>query len=323
MRHFFSLCVVSFIAMFLANGTIATLHQKLPQEFSRTAFLIDAAQKGIEADAVIFGNSIAMSGIDAGQLGELSNTLSLAHNMASNGQYLNESILYYPSIAPLTKLVIQMLRSTELSEPFKKIPPAVQRNFFFGGYNFDVAVEEIFNLDLGLNYAQESHSFELKNDHRGLLVNSLNTILKNGLRKDVLEREKETDLSFPNIYTKKLPEDKLQILINKYNPPNELVDFEIHAEKRDFINKAEQYFQSKGVQYVVVILPFNDRLKAYSSSYKSLVNRTISESDLPIISLIDIIPSSEFVDHCHLSKEGAGIMTTRLFQELKKEGYAF
>ena len=323
MRHFFSLCIVSLIAIFLANGTIAPLHQKLPQEFSRTAFLIDTTKKGIDAEVVIFGNSIAMSGINGGQLSEESQAFDLVHNMASNGQYLNESILYYPSIKEPTKLVVQMLRATELSEPFKKIPTAVQRNFFFGGYDYEVDAEKIFNIDLGLNYSKESDHWSLKNDHRGLIVNSLNTIFKNGLRKDVHEKEKETDLIFPNIYTKKLSESKLQILINKYNPVEELVDFEMHSEKTTFIQKSQKYFEKKGIKYVVAILPFNERLTAYSSTYKAVVNRKIQESKLPIVSLIDVIPSVEFVDHCHLSKGGAALLTAKLLEELKSTGHAF
>lgn len=323
MRHFFILCFLSILAIFLGNSTLQFLHKVLPQEFSRTAFLIETVKNGMEAEVVIFGNSIAMSGVDAGQLDSLCTSLDIAFNLASNGQYLNESILYYPSVNPPTKLVIQMLRSTELSEPFRQIENSVQRNFYFGGYDFDVNVEKLFDVDLGLDYSTEANHYLIKNDHRGLLVNSLNTILKNGLRKDVHEKEKETDLSFPNIYTQKLSEDKLQILINKYNPPQELANFQLHPEKRNFILKTQAYFEAKGITYIVVILPFNEKLSSYSRNYKSSVNRSVAESQLPIISLIDAIPSEEFIDHCHLSKKGAKRLTLKLFQKLKSAGYAF
>ena len=323
MRHFLSLVLLSLLAIFLANGTIAPLHKILPQEFSRTAFLIETSQKGMEAEAVIFGNSIAMSGINAGRLAALSNSIDLAYNLASNGQYLNESILYYPSVQAPTTLVVQMLRSTELSQPFKKIDRAVLRNFYFGGYNFNTDVEQLFKLDLGLNYTKNRGNIFLKNDHRGLLVNSLNTILKNGLRSDMKEKEKETDLIFPNIYTKQLPQDKLQILINKYNPPKELKSFDIHPDKAAFIYRAQKYFAGKGIKYVVAILPFHDGLTSYSPNYKYLVNQRVERSQLPIVSLIDDMAPEEFVDHCHLSKQGASHLTDRLYEELKKQGHAF
>ena len=322
MKHFGIILVCIAIAGLIANAMQPTLHAHLPSDFSRTNFILNTILKEKpQAELMVFGNSIAMSGINTKLIKDEFQLDSEAYNFASNGQYFSESLLYYPLISNDCKLVLQMVRSIELEQNLQKLDSSILRNFHFGNYNLNENIEKELDIDIGLEYLQDASQMKLNYDHRGVLVNALNNSIRSTLRKDLnLEKLKE-ELYFPNVYTSKISEEKLKKMIQLHNPNPPKKSFDPSDEILELISKIQSYFAAKGIRYALVVFPYNPVLDNYTADYISSLNQFVDQSELPIISLANTLSPKDFVDHCHLSKEGGGKLTEILINKLKNSGY--
>ncbi len=315
-------CII--IAGFAANALQPILHKTLPSDFSRTNFLLQTLMdENSNPEVMVFGNSIAMSGIDASLIKQEFDLERAAYNLASNGQYFSETLLYFPLIKDDCKLVIQMVRSIELEQELQKLDQAVLRNFYFGSYPIDKAIDQKLEVDIGLDYLRDNHVESLKYDQRGTTVNAFNNIFRSKLREDLDLEKLKTELYFPNVYTNKVSDEVMTKMVKLHNPIPAKTSFTPNESKLKLVKDIQAYFQSKGIEYVLVLFPFNPVLDNFTSDYMRSINAFAVNSTLPVISLVDVLDEADFVDHCHVNRDGAKMLTQLLINKLKQQGYAF
>jgi len=317
-----ALCIATLIFT-LASLLQPSLFKILPSDFSRTSFLLKTLNSDKLPEVAIFGNSIAMSCIDASTLSHHVIGNPSCYNLASNGQLLSESCLYYPMIKPSTKLVIQMVRSSYLEEPLQPLSKATLRNFYFSEYNFEENIEDLFHINVGLGYIQNSSSLKLNYDQRGTFVNAFNKGCKNLIKPSKIIHNIDENLIFPSVYEHKVIDTKLEILIQDHNPENPIYDITINPQVQDYFINVKNYFKSKGVEFLMVVYPYNALLDNYTPAYKKQVKQALEDYKVPAISLMDTLIPEDFVDDWHVSKDGAQKLSISLAKHLNKMGYAF
>lgn len=311
---FVPLVIGALFSLFL----IPILHNKLGSDFIRTKLILNTLAKGEPApDILLFGNSILMNGIDANLLMEFEKG-ALSYNFSSTGQKVMESVLYYPLIHQKTKKVIQFISVDEL-ENYDMLfyDHRLARNFYMYGYRINSTVSELLP-DTMLTYFNK-HKYKVWSDFRSLIPNYINLSARKFLRKDLSLEKLSTELFYPCTYTKKLDNEKYGRLIQSNNPSQLKTDFAPDVQVVKFLNAIKDYFDKRGIEFYVAIHPINPDLTGYTDAYKAAVNKNIlelNEEGLNVISLINSLGSSHFVDYQHPSKEGAIILTQKLASEI-------
>jgi len=216
-----------------------------------------------------------------------------------------------------------MVRSSYLEEPLQPLSKATLRNFYFSEYNFEENIEDLFHINVGLGYIQNSSSLKLNYDQRGTFVNAFNKGCKNLIKPSKIIHNIDENLIFPSVYEHKVIDTKLEILIQDHNPENPIYDITINPQVQDYFINVKNYFKSKGVEFLMVVYPYNALLDNYTPAYKKQVKQALEDYKVPAISLMDTLIPEDFVDDWHVSKDGAQKLSISLAKHLNKMGYAF
>lgn len=323
MRHYSIVLIIAVLCFGICNLLQPYIFHLLPGDFKRSAFLLETLQKSEQADILFFGNSIGMSCVDASLVSnQLINNPS-CYNLSSNGQLPSESCLLYPMIDTSVKVVIQFLRTSYLEEKMHPLRKATQRNYLLSGYNYNLNVEKEFEMKLGLDYINESHSWKLYYDQRRNFTDAFNIYFRNLLSAIKNIKSIDTELYFPSIYNQKVSSEKLELLVKKHNPSEELTEFRPRQENIRYFERVDSYFESRGIEYILALYPYNSALYHYSNEYKESVTIKTSSFSMPVINGLNVLQSDDFYDDWHVHREGATTFSLFLANQLKQMGYAF
>ena len=149
--------MIVYFLLFL--GLIAALnfftpvfYRVLPNDYRRTKLILDylSAQADAEKNKIIiFGSSMAMTGIDAGMIQEYFNDVFEVVNLSSVGQPIQESALYYTKLPAGTKVVVQCINLDALGSELTIIPKSALIALSMYDYKLD---NEIGTLLPDFNY---------------------------------------------------------------------------------------------------------------------------------------------------------------------------
>ncbi len=293
-------------------------YKVIPSDYIRSQLILETLKnKDLKSDAILFGNSILMAGINAKQLSEELSTKEI-YNLSSTGQQLSESILYYDLVDASTKNIFQFINVEELIDtPIIRNP--IVRNLRLYDYKISENTKQILET-VDIDYFETS-MFKVYIDSRGLFTNYINTGLRSVLRKDLKTDNLKTELYYPNTYTERISEIAYKKNIKRHNPINKLEKLNINLKVLTLLKNSASFLKEKNINYHVVISPINPDLINYTSSFKKSINIAFSMVNIPNLNVIDLsetLSSDLFIDHCHPTPEGAVLLTSTLATKFSK-----
>ena len=301
-----------------ANLLTPWLYKQVPSDFKRTQFLIKQLKEdAFHPDAIVFGNSIGMSGINAQIISDSLDNYGQCYNFSSVGQSIYESALYYPMLPTSTKLVVQLVRAEVLSHELPELGKEELRNFYFYDYDFDQRIDQELSIDMGLAYIDDTSPLSINYESRTVIANFLNNSIRTVLRKDLDLESLNNELLFPNVYKTPISSQKMEKMIKLYNPKEPLKEFSPHPKTIAYFEKVQAYFNSKGIDFVVGIYPINPNLNNFTPDYKASIAHQLEGSSVRFFDFSNELAMEDFIDHWHVSRDGAEKLTRNLVQRLK------
>lgn len=310
---FFLLFLV--VLMMGLNKVTPCFFRMLPSDYARTKLIVNTIKDTTQTpDIVIFGNSRGMSGVDGYLLQEKLEGHPLVYSFTSTGQRLSESALYYSSLPSSVKTVIQCLDIDHLSKPIDMdIPNLVALHMY--GYKVDdqtkLLVPELYD-----KFGQSDWYYNYK--AKNCLFSSFSFILRNLLDDDAPETSIDNELHYPTAQASLRNEVVYERGLAEQNRHNKFKDFEITPEWKRLIQGVYSFFKEKGIQYYLVIMPYNpDIISAKKTEKQQVLQSFISELGyIPYINCFDLLEASDFYDAIHPNDKGAKKITNQILISL-------
>ena len=312
--------VILVISAGLLAALLATpyLYRALPSDFERTALIINTLNNPSgDPEVILFGNSILMSGIDALTLRDNLAGEPLTFNLSSTGQQLTESILYYEMLPPNVTTVVQFIRAEQTSRPPDSLSDIIAGNLRMYGYEPGPSTKALMPAKM-LSYFDASW-WKANFDARVIVPNSINRSMRSLLRKDLDLAGVAEELYFPNVYESKLNEQEYAKLVARYNPTNALNTFTPDKATLSLLKKAASSLSERNIRFVVVIYPINPRLNNFTNAYRNGIGQFVKsdvKGSLDIIDLSGAVRAADFIDHWHISRDGAVKLSKKLATKL-------
>jgi len=318
-KDFVTLIVVIIFVFIVCNISTPYLFYKFGGTH-RTILLLDKLKEPeFKPDLIVFGSSKAMFGIDCYQMSE---ELGVdAYSFTSTGQPPVESSLYYPSLPPSVKTVVQIIsapikkKGTEIEEK-QELPQSIVTNFAMGGYKFK---QEIKDINPNMDFTPlERNRFQQNLDARAAIIIP-------GLTDLLLPRDKAAavDLKFCNSYLTKRHAmyDRTieQVIRNGYINS----EIEIDTISTNILNGYASFLRRRGINMVVVIMPSNPDTKEFSAKQIEFIGAKSIEfiPNAKVLNYLATVNDSHlFFDAEHLNKDGAKVITSLLDRELINNG---
>lgn len=302
--------------LLLLNLTTPALYRLLPNDYSRTRTLLDVARSpGFRPNTVVFGNSRAMSGINAQILRDSLGNPEI-FNFATLGQSLGESALFYPLLPPTTMRIIQCL---DLQGLVTNSPPALSedkiRVFNMYGHRIAPTADSLFGNCMTI---REQAPFIRNVAARGFVKAGISVAIKTHFDKGEF-RDSLQSIIFPYLYScNTSPYFKQEFAF--YNKSIRIPsDAMLNAGYIRLLNHLNEYLKARNIQYVLVIMPLSPDLDAMNSSTITPLLAALGKNlaaDIQLIDQIQLLDADAFYDGSHLNRKGARQLSTDVAAQL-------
>ncbi len=291
------------LAIIFAYSITPYFYYRLNTDFKRTKFIVKALNSEESPMTLLFGNSILMSGINAKILSNNSSE-NLIYNLATSGQSLKESFLFYTKVPSSVKAVYQFVMVGQLEHSIAPLSENIIRNLIMSDYHFDSKKDTLLPADETTYFLK--NNILINYQARTVFLNSYNHMFRKLMRKDLLIDSNTENLFYPFLYTQKLDEKTYHKVIEKYNPRSPQISFHPDSNTIKYLIKANTYFQKRGITYYVVLYPLNPDLSNITLNYKTDAMQKLSAvQQVHFINCMDILGNESFVDQFHMNNEGA------------------
>lgn len=310
---FFLLFVVVFVA--LMNLITPFLFRMLPNDYARTRLIVKTIDKTLpEPDVVIFGNSRGMSGIDGYMLEEKLKDHPVVYSLTTTGQLLGESMLYYHSLPSSVKTVIQCVDLDVLSKSVNINIPNLVALYMYGYRMNDETQKFIPELIKDFSHSDWYYNFEA----RKCVFAGFSVILRDLLDDDAPESSIETELRYPVSHRSDRNEITYQPGIEEQIKQNKFASYRITPEWERLLTSSYTYFKSKGINYCIVLLPYNPDIISTKKTEKLEAIQSFREvfKDIPYVDCVNLLEASDFFDATHSNDKGAKKITNQLLISL-------
>lgn len=298
----------------LGLAAMPRLFAAVPHDLRRTRVALRALAEAPPRLAV-FGNSVAMCGIDAGALAGADG--APAYNLSSTGQTLAEGFLYYQELREPTHTLVYSLSSFALESPVA-FNAHVVNAFVLYGYRPQLATQRALEGAFPAAALRElgepplTQRFEARWVVRELIDSGLRQLVRRDLD---LERA-FTDLEFPAPYTKKLPPEQLEAELRKSlgaRPPG---PFRAAPEQLALLAQVLEQASADGRRVLLALAPIHPRLReGYGPEFRAplvaLAERWRAEGAL-VLDSTELLEADAFIDPVHPTGEGAARWTAAI-----------
>lgn len=307
-------------AAILANLLTPVIYRTLPSDYERTKLILTSlsADQDSNPDILLFGNSILMSGIDARLLSQQLPESPLAYNLSSSGQTLTESMLFYELLPSSVTRVVQFIRAEQLTQEPQALSDETAGNLFMYGYSPGPVTRTLLSEE-HLHYFNKPQ-WKANYDARTIIPNSINRSIRGLLRKDLNLESVGKELYFPSVYQNRLGEQQYSKMITRFNPEQPIERFIPNESVIESLKEAAIILQKRNIQYIVVIHPINPGLSNFTTQYRAEVEQFIQlqqGQSTQWISSISMLDEIDFVDHWHVTREGAAKLTKQVAAKIK------
>jgi hypothetical protein len=306
------------LVLALASGAAAALaamprfFASVPHDLRRTRLILDALAAQPPALAV-FGNSVAMNGIDAAAL----DGQGPAYNLSSPGQTPAEGFLYYQELPAATRTLVYSL-STFALEWSGAFNPQVVNAFLVYGYRPGPATLELLRgafppADLAdLSEPAVVQRFAA----RWVIREQIDFGVRRLVRRDLDLDRAFNDLVFPTQYTQALPPAKMDAEIRKaldQRPPG---PFRAAPTQVALLDAIAARARGEGREVLFALAPVHPRLlEGYGPEFRAPLAelaRHLRAGGARVADATDLLEAAEFVDPVHPSRAGAQRWTALL-----------
>jgi hypothetical protein len=283
---------------------------RVPHDLRRIAVLLRALEQEPAPRLVVFGNSVAMCGVDARVLrDELG-----APAFRSSGQTLAESFLYYQEIPSATEVLVYVVLPEQL-EAEEAFHPHVLNAFRMSG--FEPAPDTLAALEAAYSPAAVAElrapAAARRFEARWVLRQGIDAGVRQLLRPDLDLDRAASDLEFPAPYRERIPETRLASELRQQldgRPPGPLRP--VSGPTRLLQEIAERAARD-GRRLVFVLPPTHPQLvagwgEAFLPSARSAF-RDFEARGIRVVDALDLLGEDEFIDAMHSTPRGAERLT--------------
>jgi hypothetical protein len=292
------------------------LYRFFISDYNRHALLNDVIKEktNMEDNILLFGNSRTMFDIDASIIKDSIHYSGEIFNLASVNQTIYEASYYYAQIGNKTKMVVQCTPPDFFShDSFHGLYDEVKAiSMFLSGYRITEDTKKLI--------PEYDPYFDHSAFHNYLTSNSYFKAYIHFLIRPLLDNEKfdehlRMNSYFPHIFTEARHPD---YPVYNYN-------CEIYCAKEkpvtplSFLKKVKNYFDSRGIEYILVLMPVNpDECKDCYQDFSKYTKMIEEETGIHVINLTEIIPEEKYwYEAFHANKNGARIVSNQLAKLLK------
>lgn len=313
------LLVVSSGIILLLSFAQPFIYQKFPSDNDRHLVIMDVLEQNRgNANILVFGDSRTMYGVDTRIIKDVLNLPYEVFNLASTGQNIYESSYFYGLLGGNTKLVIQCTSPDFFSMDMDHhLSTEKALSMYMSGYRINKSTRslignynEIFDSNRFINYLK-SRSVVRSYIH--------SNILRPLLDDEIFDMEAKYSHYFPHVHTANQHPDypfypySCDGYKSKEKPESQLL----------FLKDVKTFFESKGIEYLIVLMPVNpDQCKECYEDFRQYKKTIEKFTNIKVINLTDIILESQyFYDAMHPNVEGAKIVSLEIARFLEGMGF--
>ena len=269
---------------------------------------------------IIFGSSMAMSGIDAGMIQEYFDDAFEVINLSSTQQSIQESALYYTKLPAGTKVIVQCINHDDLDSELTIIPKPTLIALSMYDYKLD---NEIGTLLPDFNYnLLKKNKLYINFWARDSIKTSLSSVIGNIRNPNyVIYNLNLLSLKYPYVYPSNRSDAYERSIIEKQKSYL-LRTFRINSTYLDAINRINNYFASKGILFFLCIMPISTEVTSINAADTECFSNLIKHSfqDLFYFDSYALFDADDFYEGTHLNRIGGRKLTTAVAEELDKRG---
>lgn len=319
--------ILSLLAGVMCAALLAgPLIQRLPHDLMRTETILSAlGDARRKPDGVIFGNSVAMNGVDGRIIGEALSGDAEFYNLSSTGQTLPESYLYYQEIPESVETIVQVVTPLKLEEE-EHIHESVYNTFYLYGYRPEAETVEVLSEIMGEPEATLFRRSMLwhRLQSRWVLRQWIDTSVRGLIRTDLELGRGVHDLYYPAPYETRLPEEKIDRILERAKTPRNWEGLKIPEKNLRIMKAMVRKSDELGVRdFYFLFAPLHPELQEhYGDRYLEEIRRFIRELDLGpnvhAIDMVSLLGEKEYIDHAHPTAAGARKISELLAAEMRK-----
>ncbi|AWA30301.1 hypothetical protein HYN48_09505 [Flavobacterium magnum] len=264
-------------------------------------------------NVLLFGDSRGVLGVDTKVVKARAGFDVPMYNLANFSQSLYQSSYFYGMIEKNTKMVVQCTSPEFFAtdEPHR-MPEVKAIPMYLSGYR---ANEQTKKLIPDYNRFFDKPAIDGYFECREYFRNYITTAIRPFFDNERYNQSLMMDKYFPHIYIdQKSPNYPVQqtgcakYQLSKY-PKTQIA----------FLKKTKAYFDSKGIEYVIILMPINpddcnDHALA-SAKTKEMLER---ETGIRVVDLTSLLPVNDFYDAVHANHHGAAVLSNTLGDSLQK-----
>lgn len=288
------------------------LYRNLESNDRRFVTLMEVLNDKKEDNVLLFGDSRSVLGIDTKVVRAKAGMAEPVYNLANFSQSLYQSSYFYGMIDKNTKMVIQCTSPDFFAKNRVHDMPEVKAiPMYLSGYRINDETKKLIpDYNRFFDKPAVAGYFECREYFRNYITTAIRPIFDN-------ERYKQSammDKYFPHLYIdQKSP-----------NYPVQQVGCEKYRESQypktqiAFLKKVKAYFDKKGIEYVIILMPINpDDCSDAASAYVKTQEMITKETGIKVINLTGLLPVEDFYDAVHANHHGAEVLSNAVADGIK------
>ncbi|MDP6980182.1 MAG: SGNH/GDSL hydrolase family protein [Myxococcota bacterium] len=318
--HFFIPVLGVLIGVFLGLQFIHGVFVRVQHPMTRDRIMLEAlASDETAPQLAIFGNSIAMCGVDAKRLGDSLHRTAL--NLATGARNPMESLFYYKDLHDNIEVVIQFAMPSDLN-----IEPQMNADrydaFRIYGYELDAQTEKILRSAFQERAGSYLDRSALKREFgaRWALRSSIDEGVRDLLRNDLSVQRSIYDLYYPCPYTKRVPEPamKRDLASRRERSARQTA---ANPQAAEILRAMTQRTREQGRRLLFVIPPAHPEIRNNEGAVPTrllaeFLTELAEQPGVELLNTFDLLEADEFVDAVHPTAAGAERLTALLTARL-------
>jgi hypothetical protein len=312
---------ISLGIVFILSLVQPFLYSKFPSDNDRHLVIMDVLNRSEgNNNILVFGDSRTMYGVDTRIIRDDLDLPCEVFNLASTGQNIFESSYFYGLLDSNTRAVIQCTSPDFFSKDMDHhLSTEKALSMFLSGYRINESTRSLIN---NYNEIFDGNKFINYLKSRSVIRSYLHSnILRPLLDNEIFDQEAKYSHYFPHVHTALQHRDYpfypsgCENYKSKEKPESQL----------SFLIDARRYFESKGIEYFIVLMPVNsDECEECYEDFIKYENMIEQLTNIRVINLTDLLMKSRyFYDAMHPNLEGAKIVSSEIAGFLKTTDFGF
>lgn len=310
------------VLLVILNVTAPYVCKLFPNDYSRIGIVLEALKdRTAVPEIAVFGNSKAMSGVDAKIIQEnLSGNLE-TYNFSSVGQSIGESLLFYPMLPAETKVVVQCFKLEEFTQSLVFNEPAIIA-LKMGGYPMNNDIKQLLPQTFWSKLDKPDIYYNFRS--RQTVSSGLIRFLRLHLDEDAPDSKILDDLKFPYLFPLGIDKAVNYQLVKQMLEEEDYSwadNFSISEDCKSLLIKANDYLKGKNIELYIAIISHAPDIATLPSDKQTRIVGQLQEElpQLKFINCQDVLTSDDFYDPLHPNIKGAEKISVKIADVLNRE----